>query len=71
MGIDSCVDRFTQIINDVFDSIAVKEIITAATKPLELKAKYCLMKNVDTYILTIVMSYEHTIKIGIRTIGNF
>lgn len=27
VGIDSCVDRFTQIINDVFESISVKELI--------------------------------------------
>lgn len=49
----------------------IQELMTAVTNPLELKAKYGLMKNVDIYIHTIVMSYEHIIKIGIRTIGNF
>lgn len=45
--------------------ITVKQLITAAINPIKLKTKYGLMKH------TIVISYEHIIKIGISKIGNF
>lgn len=70
LGIDSCVDRFTQSMMHSI-AFAIKLLITAATNLLKLKTKYGLTKNVDTYIYTIVIFYEHKIKIGIRTVGNF
>lgn len=39
MGIDSCADRFTQIINDVLDRHCCKRVNKSSNKPFKVKNK--------------------------------
>lgn len=69
VGIDSCVDRLTQIVNGEFDSHCCKRVNNSSNKPSKVKNKIWFDEKCG-YLHTIEMSYEHMIKIRIRTIGN-